>query len=99
MTTSTEAALEATGKDFLHKPFSEAQLVLGLVGAVGAELEKVRSILEDRLKVIGYSVTQIRVTKDIIPGIIATVLNGNSDEYVRIKALMDTGNARGRTKE
>ncbi len=94
------AAVPEAEEDLLHKPFSDSELVLGLVGAVGTELEKVRTALEDRLKVIGYSIMQIRVTKDIIPGIITAPAMQGAGEYDRIKELMDAGNdARLKSKD
>jgi len=81
-----------TPAGFLDKPFADSELVFGLIGAVGTELEKVRSILEDRLKVVGYTVTQVRLTKDVIPTIVPTDLAAGAVEYERLKGLMDAGN-------
>jgi deoxycytidylate deaminase len=78
---------------FLERAYSDSELVLGLIGAVGTELEKVRDILEERLRVIGYAVTQVRITKDVIPEICGIPLDGNGDEHSRLKGLMDAGNA------
>ena len=86
--------------DLLRKPFSDSELVFGLIGAVGTELDKVRSILEQRLTTAGYTVTTVRVSRDIIPTIEPAVsLNGFS-EFERIDCLMNAGNeARRKTKD
>lgn len=74
------------------KPFSDSELVFGLIGAVGTQLDKVRSIIEERLKVIGYDVVQVRVSKDVIPQIAPVSGSGTGGEAERINALMDAGN-------
>jgi deoxycytidylate deaminase len=77
----------------LANPFSDSELVFGLIGAVGTELDKVRTILEDRLKVAGYNVVQIRVTRDVIPQMVPVRFGtGVGSEYDRIASLMDAGN-------
>ncbi len=82
----------------LEKSFSESELVLGLIGAVGTELKKVRDILADRLKVIGYEVVDVKVTNDVIKEIVKP--EPSNDEYERISSLMDAGNeARKRSKD
>jgi len=76
----------------LEKSFSESELVLALIGAVGTELGKVRDILEERLKVIGYKVVNVHVTTDVIPQIVQPKPWTENDEYARFKSLMDAGN-------
>lgn len=92
-----EQAAPSTPTGFLDKAFADSELVFGLIGAVGTELEKVRSILEDRLKVVGYSVTQVRITRDVIPAIVPTNVTAGSSEFERLKGLMDAGNEARRT--
>ncbi len=77
----------------LEKSFSDSELVLGLIGAVGTDLQKVRDILRDRLKVIGYKVAQVRVTRQVIPKIVAPKRHPKGDEHARLVALMDAGDA------
>lgn len=76
----------------LEKSFSESELVFGLVGAVGTELQKVRDILEERLKVIGYTVCHVRITRDVIAHIASPATGAKDDEYARLMGLMDAGN-------
>ena len=90
-TTITDTREAVSG--LLHEPFSESELIFGLIGAVGTELDKVQSILDDWLKKPGYSVTQIRVTRDVIPTIVDIVPPAGCSEFERINGLMDAGNS------
>jgi deoxycytidylate deaminase len=75
----------------LRKPFADSELVFGLVAAVGTDLEQVRIVLEDRLKVLGYTVTQIRITKDVIPVAVAHLPVSWGGEFERLTGMMDAG--------
>jgi deoxycytidylate deaminase len=97
---SAESVAANTFPGILKNGFAESELILGLIGAVGAELEKVRSALEDRLKAFGYTVTQVRITRDVIPLIVPNHCPQNTSEHARIAALMDAGNeARKKTND
>lgn len=75
----------------LEKQYSDSELVLGLIAPVGTELQKVRDILEERLRVIGYEVIHIRITRDVIPKIVEPAKWPEGDEYERLLSLMDAG--------
>lgn len=75
----------------LERSFSDSELVIGLIGAVGTELQKVRDIIDERLKVIGYDVVHVRITQDVIPNIVKPEPWEQGDEYARIVSLMDAG--------
>jgi deoxycytidylate deaminase len=77
--------------EVLRNDFADSELIIGLVGPVGTELGKVRSILEDWLKKPGYEVCQLRVTQDVIP-VIVSVSSDRGSEYDRLNQLMDAGN-------
>lgn len=83
----------------LEKSFSESELVLALIGAVGTDLAKVRSILEDRLKLSGYQVEHVSITRDVIPQIVKLTPKNNENEYDRLMALMDAGNKARKNSE
>jgi deoxycytidylate deaminase len=85
--------------EFLQNPFSESELVFGLVAAVGTDLEPVRSVLEDRLKILGYSVSQIRVTKNVIPIAVNVPAPAQDGEFARIMGMMDAGDEARRKSE
>lgn len=69
----------------------DSELVVGLIGAVGTELDAVSSLLNERLKLAGYNVVEIRVSKDIIP-LLCDVPDSVVDSYERISTLMSAGN-------
>lgn len=75
----------------LGQKFSESELVIGLVGAVGTDLKSVADYLEERLRVFGYSVQPVRVSRDVIPQV-APVQAELPSEFERISAYMDAGN-------
>lgn len=76
----------------LEDAYAESELVIGLIGAVGTELGKIRDELENRLKNIGYEVEHIRVTEHIIPLLTDPAEWKDNDEYQRITSLMNAGN-------
>lgn len=84
----------------LKKDFTGSELVIGLVGAVGTELDKVAEILEDRLKIFGYQPQIISISRGIILPIAKEQERKFASEYERISHLMDLGNdARRRSKD
>lgn len=72
--------------------FVDSELVLALIGAVGTELRKVRDTLEDHLKVLGYTVVHVKITRDVMPKIVEPESYKDGDEYARLMGLMDAGN-------
>ena len=73
----------------LGQKFAHTELIFGLVGAVGTELDKVVDVLEERLKVANYRVRKVRVSKDIITQLVPERPYAN--EYERISQAMDAG--------
>ncbi len=80
-------------RNYIDKPFAGSELVIGLVGAVGTELKQVVDIITERLHGFNYKdVTEIRISKEVIPQIPKVELPKNSDdEYTRIDMLMTAG--------
>ena len=76
----------------MDKGFSDSELVLGLVGAVGTQLPAISSILKTKLEEYGYSVVEVHVTKDVIPLAVKTKGFNPKDEYQRIEYFMNLGN-------
>jgi hypothetical protein len=79
-------------QEWLQKQFSESELILGLIGAVGTEMTKVREILRNRLELHGYTVVIIGISKDIIPMMVNSLKSEYANEYLRLSSLMDAGN-------
>lgn len=73
--------------------FTDSELVIGLVGAVGTELDRVVDHLEKRLSAARYDVKIVQVSRHIIPLVTTLPRNVNSDEFSRIWSYMDAGNA------
>lgn len=73
-------------KDFLDDKFTESELVIGIVTAVGTESTRVISTLRDRLVRFGYVVEEIKLSSLLGRG-----ADNFSHEYDRIKTLMRRG--------
>jgi cytidine deaminase len=69
----------------------DSELVIGLVGAVGTDLKRVRELVTESLARIGYQVITIKISKDVIP-LFGEVEYEENDESERIEKLMDAGN-------
>ena len=92
---STPVAIPAgatAATEMLGNKFSESELVLGLVAAVGTDLAIVRTVLEERLKVANYKVIHVKVTTDVIPQFVKIEPPEENNEFNRISTLMDAGN-------
>jgi len=76
---------------FLGGKFTQSELVIGLVGAVGANLNDASSAIEERLEIFGYTTKIINISSDIILRIAGGLANFEN-EYDRINGLMDAGN-------
>ena len=68
----------------------DSELVLGLVGAVGTELDKIVNDLIARLKVFKYEACEVRISEQIIPQKTPKV---DETEYQRITRGMNDGDA------
>jgi len=71
--------------------FKDSEIVIGLVAPVGADLEKVSTMVQDFLKKAGYSPTEIKISKQVIPDLVS-VKKEYKNEVSRINSLMDAGN-------
>ncbi|MEX1027194.1 MAG: hypothetical protein WD049_04205 [Candidatus Paceibacterota bacterium] len=76
----------------LISDFRDSELVIGLVGAVGAHLENTSVFLKNRLKACAYTVHEIRVSTQVIPMFIDISHVPEEPSYERISLLMDAGN-------
>lgn len=78
----------------VHKRFKDSELVIGLVGAVGADLAQVERAIASRLDAFGYSVESVRISDEIIPQVGSTGIQATGlHESQRLNSLMDAGNA------
>ena len=67
----------------------DSELVIGLVGAVGTDLDSVHKIIKERLSIFGYVTNEIKVSQDIISNIVNFK---PEDSFNRINRLMTEGN-------
>lgn len=78
----------------------DSELVIAFAGAVGVDLDHAENAVTERLQLIGYKVTKIRITTEIIPRIIARRSHKQISEFERVNRLMNAGNdARERSKD
>lgn len=84
--------------EVLEQNFSDSELIIGLVGAVGTDLERVTRILRDRLVAFNYETQEIKISKDIISPLCD--VPDTQDNYIRTDTLMTEGNhLREKTKD
>lgn len=67
----------------------DSELVIGLVGAVGTDLKRVKDIVSERLGVFNYGCDEIKISSDIISQIANVKEEGY---YERTSRLMTAGN-------
>ncbi len=77
-------------KPSFRSGFSDSELIIGLVGAVGAELSKVVDVVQQRLQNMGYTVDQIRISSQVIPAL-TTPGPPPQNEFERIDSMMTAG--------
>lgn len=88
-------------REMLADSYSKSELVIGLVGAVGTELDTIKRIIRQRLETYGYSIEEVKVSKDIIAELEpVSSTSADINQYERISKYMRAGNAlRERTKD
>ncbi|MCF7809853.1 dCMP deaminase family protein [bacterium] len=70
---------------------ADSELVIGLVGAVGSEINVIRDCLKNELETYGYDVNIIKVSNDIIDMIRGESMRKGLKEFTRITRYMDAG--------
>ena len=68
------------------------ELVVGLIYAIGTRTNTTITALTDCLNSAGYQVKVVKISKDVIPRIVAVAPHDETDEYERISVHMDAGN-------
>lgn len=79
---------ESVGRAYLGGVFENSEIVIGLVSAVGTETTRVVTPLKDRLSHFGYDAKEIKVSSLLVTDVTP------SNEYERIKSLMEAGDQR-----
>lgn len=77
-------------EDAIHAHDGNSELVIGLVGAVGTDMDNIKSAIQDRLKAFQYTTEEIRISSDII-SVVRNIPESHS-VYENISHLMTEGN-------
>ena len=80
-----------------HPSDSDSELVIGLVGAVGTDLEIIKNSIKERLTAFGYKTEEIRISTDIIS--MFRDIPAIQDNYEKISKFMTEGNNLRRISE
>lgn len=72
-------------------PSTPTELVIGLVGALGTDWDRIVQLLTERLERYGYKHTTIRMTKDVMPRLAR--LPKAKPKFEHARSLIDLGNA------
>lgn len=77
--------------------YEDSELVIGLVGAVGTDLENITRIISARLAAYRYTVDNLRISKECIIPLceeldIKSTLAPNATFFNKVNSLMDCGN-------
>ena len=78
--------------DAVGQKFIDSELVIGLVGAVGTELDKVIGVIKDRLSAFTYNGEPVHLSAEVIPKIIKPKPFDPNNKCERTNVLMDAGN-------
>lgn len=68
-----------------------SEIIIGFVAAVGVDLTHAEGATKNRLEQIGYQVVRVRVTTDILPVLDPTAAQAFSNDFQRIRKMMDVG--------
>lgn len=86
----SEPMLSLEEKELLDNKYANSELIIGLVAAVGTDLEHVKRVISERLPAFGYECNEIRVSRDIIKEYGNVSETGN--QFERITAYIEEGN-------
>lgn len=76
--------------DWISNTSTDSELIIGLVGAVGTDLQKVSEIIKERLSQYHYNSEEIRVSKQIIKELCN--IEESPNPYEIINSYMTAGN-------
>lgn len=77
-------------EEHLNGSYSDSEIVIGLVGAVGTELTAIKQIITERLNTFNYTCEEIRISQDIIS--LFEDISADLSNYDKAQALMSAGN-------
>lgn len=71
--------------------YTDSDLIIGLVGAVGTDLSKIYDKLKKIITIANYDVIEIKISKNVIPRIVRVKPHKKGNWYQRTLNLMDAG--------
>ncbi|AWA98888.1 anti-phage dCTP deaminase [Vibrio harveyi] len=77
-------------EEHLNGNYSDSEIVIGLVGAVGTELTAIKQIIKERLETFNYTTEEVRISTDIIS--LFEDIPSTLNHYEKADALMSAGN-------
>ncbi|NIF33849.1 cytidine deaminase [Enterobacter sp. Cy-643] len=77
-------------EDNISNNEGNSELVIGLVGAVGTDMDNIRNAIKERLNAFRYTTEEIRISSDIIS--IFRDPPETNDNFEKISSLMTAGN-------
>jgi deoxycytidylate deaminase len=72
--------------------YNESEIIIGLVGAIGAQLRHVSDIINERLRAYNYTCECISISRDVMKDLLDVNLPGTLSEFERVSTSMDIGN-------
>lgn len=72
--------------------YTDTEIVIGLVGAVGTPHDQVVKIISDRLKIFNYTTNEIHVSQGVIRQLYKDIPAEFDSEYERITKYIEKGN-------
>lgn len=80
------------GYPIMKGRFTDSEIVIGLVGAVGTNLNEITRIISERLKRYNYETHLISISNNILSRFLSSPIDKMAKEYDRITRYMDIGN-------
>jgi len=82
--------------DHIHKSFegryTDTEIVIGLVGAVGTQQKRVVEAITDRLQAFNYGAREVHVSQHVIGTLYRNIPSDFPSEFDRVSAYIDRGN-------
>lgn len=82
--------MEVKSVELIREKDDSPEVIIGLVGAIGTNLEQIKASIKDMLVTYSYNVTEIRISSDIIKQLRPTEVS--EENYININNLMTAGN-------
>lgn len=82
--------MEIKSAELIKEKDDNPEVVIGLVGAVGTNLDQIKATIKDMFATYSYDVMEIRISSEIIKKF--RPMNMSKENYININSLMTAGN-------